>query len=289
MNLESFLESDTTSMIEDYLSEKQKKRKAQRRRLWWLFAVVVIFGVVLFAVWIIERSPVFHIDRFVVTGNQAVASGDVVTLLQASMSRHRTVLLSLLGMDNMLVWPKSLAMSDIALVPQLADVTLEKNYTDHTLTATVSERVPFAIWCEMPAADANGNPSGDESCFWFDKTGRLFERAFDTEGSEIFAVHDYSRRGLAIGGNVLPDIFMPDMLSIMDAARASGVIVKEIALNDLSLQEVDVSIYNGPSIYFSLRFSAEEELPVLQQLMAKPNFSSLQYIDFRTENRAYYK
>ena len=75
----------------------------------------------------------------------------------------------------------------------------------------------------------------------------------------------------------------------MGAIKASGLTVEEIALHDIGLEEVDVSTYNGPVIYFSLRFNAMEDLPVLQQLLAKPNFNSLQYIDFRTENRAYYK
>ena len=88
--------------------------------------VIVVFGVGIFAVWIVERSPIFRVDHFVVTGNSTVTSDDVVTLLQGSMSRHRTFLFSLLGMDNMLVWPTSLATSDLALIPQLANVTLEK-------------------------------------------------------------------------------------------------------------------------------------------------------------------
>jgi hypothetical protein len=276
-------------MLEEYLSEKQKKKRERRRRLWWLAAALVVCGACISALWIIEESPIFRIDRFVVTGNKAVAASDIVTLLQASMSRHRTFWFSFLGMDNMLAWPKSLTTSDVALVPQLASATLQKNYGDHTLTVSVAERVPLAIWCEMPPLDANGNPSGDESCFWFDNTGTLFQKAFDTEGSELFAVHDYAQTGLGVGGKILPDLFISNLISILDTIEASSLTIKEIALNDLSLEEIDVSTYNGPMLYFSLRFSASEDLPVLQELMEKPGFSSLQYVDFRTENRAYYK
>jgi hypothetical protein len=276
-------------MLEEYLSEKQKKRKDRRRRLWWLIVAILIFGILLFAVWVVLRSPIFRIDHFAVTGNRAVALNDVMALLQGSMSRHRTLLSSLLGMNNMLVWPKVLATSDVALVPQLANVVLEKSYTNHTLTLSVTERVPLAIWCEMPGVDANGNPSGDEFCFWFDQTGTLFQKAFDTEGSELFAVHDHTKTGLGLGGKILPDLFVPNMLSVLDAVKAGGITAREIALNDLALEEVDVSTYNGPALYFSLRFSALEDARVLEQLMQKPDFASLQYVDFRTENRAYYK
>jgi hypothetical protein len=276
-------------MLEEYLSEKQRKKEKHRRRLWWLAAMVLVFGVTLFIFWVVAESPVFRIDHVVVTGNLAVRADDVANLLQASMSRHATIWSTILGTKNMLIWPRALASSDIALVPQLAGVALQKNYADHTITASVIEREPVAIWCEMPAIDANGNPSGDESCFWFDDTGTLFEKAFDTEGSELFAVHDYSQKGLGIGKNILPGIFVPNMLSILGTVKASSITVKEIALNDISLQEVDVSTYNGPGFYFSLRFSADDDLEVLRQLMEKPDFNSLQYVDFRTENRAYYK
>jgi hypothetical protein len=276
-------------MLEDYLSEKQRKKKMLRRKLWWAFGILTVFFAALLVAWFITESPVFRVDRITVTGNYAVASSDVITLLQASVGLHPTFFSRMLGMGNMLTWPKALRASDVALVPQLASVSIQKNYGDHTLTATVHERAPLAIWCEMPRTDAYGNPSGDETCFWFDDTGTLFQKAFDTEGSEIFAVHDYSQTGLGIDGKILPDLFVQNMLSILGAIKASGLTPEEIALHDIGLEEVDVSTYGGPMIYFSLRFNAMEDLPVLQQLLAKPNFNSLQYIDFRTENRAYYK
>jgi hypothetical protein len=276
-------------MLEEYLSEKQKKKRERERQLWGLAIIIAVFAVCLFATWIVTSSPIFHIDHFAVTGNHAVASGDIVTLLFASSGIHRTLLAASLGINNMLIWPQTIATSVVALVPQLSSVTLQKNYANHTLLAVATERVPLAIWCFMPKIDTNGNPLGDEFCYWFDDTGTLFQKAFDTEGSALFAVHDYAQSGLGLGGEILPDIFVPNMLSILDTVKASGLTVKEIALNDLTLEEIDVSTYNGPDIYFSLRFSAAEDLPVLQELMQKSNFASLQYVDFRTENRAYYK
>jgi hypothetical protein len=276
-------------MLEDYLSEKQRKKKKFRRRLWWAFLLLALFAVVLLAGWFACDSPVFRIDRFDVVGNRAVPSDVVVALLQGSSARHRTFLDASLGIWNMLVWPKMLAAADVALVPQLAGVSLQENYGYHTLTAVVTEREPLAIWCLMPGTDTAGDPSGDESCFWFDESGTLFQKAFDTEGSELFAVHDYAQTGLGIGGKILPDLFVGNMLSILDAIQASGLTAKEIALRDLALEEVDVSTYGGPTLYFSLRFSAMEDLSVLQALAQRSDFNSLQYIDFRTENRAYYK
>jgi hypothetical protein len=117
----------------------------------------------------------------------------------------------------------------------------------------------------------------------------MFESALDTQGGVTTVIHDYSGNKATIGGMVLPEEFTPRLISIITTLKQSGISVANIALRDLSLEEVDVTTMNGPSIYFSLRFSASKDLPVLQSLMAKPGFNKLQYIDFRVENRAYYK
>ena len=257
--------------------------------LWIGGVFVVVFLILIFLVWFFWESPLARIDRILVTGNHTVPTDNIVSLITGSATRHRTFLETFLGTQNMFAWPRALSTSDVELIPQLASVLFAKSYTGHTLTATVVEREPLAIWCLMPATDAAGDPSGDENCFWFDKDGVMFEKAFDTEGSELYAVHDYSQSNLGLGDNILPDLFLGNMLSILQVVKESGLTVKEIALQDVHLEEIDVSTYNGPSLYFSLRFPADEDLGVLANLMAKSNFSSLQYVDLRTENRAYYK
>ena len=146
----------------------------------------------------------------------------------------------------------------------------------------------------VAAAAATSTPTifDNESCFWFDASGTIFAKAYDTEGSALFAVHDYSQTGLGLAQSILPSspaAFVANFISILNVVKQSGLTVKEIALRDVSLQEIDVSTYNGPDVYFSLRFDASDDLQVLQSLMAKPGFTKLQYVDFRVENRAYYK
>jgi len=89
------------------------------------------------------------------------------------------------------------------------------------------------------------------------------------------------------------------MFSVFDVLKASGIAPKEIRLNDLTLQEIEVDTYaglpteasakTGPKLYFSLRFPSSNYLPVIQKFLSKPDFGKLQYLDFRVENRAYYK
>jgi hypothetical protein len=189
----------------------------------------------------------------------------------------------------MLVWPDKLSLSDMAFLPDTAAISISKSYFTHTITATVTERAPSGIWCFMPKLNAAGNPTTNESCYFFDGNGVLFERGFDTQGSSLYAIHDYSQKDPGLGGTIMTSEFTPNLLSIIDVIQKSGVDVQEIALNDIALQEIDVTTYNGPALYFSLRFPADEDLPVLASIMQKSGFAKLKYVDFRVENRAYYK
>ena len=129
----------------------------------------------------------------------------------------------------------------------------------------------------------------NENCFWFDETGIVFARALDTQGGAIFVIHDTTQTKLNFNGEVLPDEFLPNLLSILNALKESGVGVANITVPDISLEQVNVTTAEGPMLYFSLRFSADEGLPVLENLMAMPGFNELQYIDFTVQNRAFYK
>ena len=236
--------------------------------------------------WIIFRSPIFRVSQIVVQGNETVPSDAVVSLVEAAAMppASRTLLVKpLLGFQNMLLWPARIPSSTLAWIPQLNGLAVSKDYFSHTITITVTERQPFAIWCFVP------KDNGDEQCFWFDKTGTMFARTYDTQGNAITVVHDYSQKPTGVGEKILPDEFVANFISIANVVRKANLNVSAIALDDLSLEEVDVSTVSGPSIYFSLRFPAQDDLPVIQSIMAQPTCSTIGYIDCRTENRVYYK
>jgi hypothetical protein len=275
--------------IGSYLSKNQQRRKRRRKYI----AIAVLFVIAYFiatgAFWLVYRSPMFQLQHVVVTGDAGVASSDVVAVLQTAALQKRNFFKELLGYGNILLWPNTLATSDLALLPQVQSITISKNYFFRTVTANVTERAPMGVWCFMPKTDASGYPVGSESCYLFDAQGTMFQRAFDTQGGLLFSVHDHSQTGLGLGAKILPAEFIPNMLSILNDIQKSGLDPEEIALNDLSLEQINVTTHNGPAVYFSLRFSADEDLPVLQSIMAQPGFGKLQYIDFTVENRAYYK
>ncbi len=313
--------------FDSYLPEKQKKRKKRRRYFFILLACLVVYILLVGAAWFVLRSPWLRVKTVSVEGNSAVSSSTIVALLQSSVLRGHDLWKALLGFDNILAWPKELSAADLAFIPEIKSLTIEKGYRSATVSVNVEERKPYGIWClREPQTDADGTQTDAEetrtvadetqtttegqqlsasslpaeasaqagpqlsaSCWWFDEDGVLFKRALAAEGSLITTVDDYSQKNIGLGSSILPQEFISNAFSVFETLKSSGLNIEEIRLNNLTNEEVTVLTYDGPELYFSLRFSAANDLAVIRDLMSKPGFNNLDYIDFRVENRAYYK
>ncbi len=269
----------------------QEKRK-RRRKIIILFSIFFgLYAVILGGSWIIIRSTVFRIQHTTVTGNDQTSDQDIVDALRArALVGGWGPMKALLSFRNMLAWPDKLDATGLALLPAVKSVTVEKDYGTRSLNIKVEERKPYGIWCVgTPGGDVIEPDQVPGECAWFDDGGVVFQKAVGAEGSLIFAVHDYSQHKLNLGAKVLPEEFLSGLFSIFQVLKKSDVNTQEVRLNDLALEELEVRTYNGPKLYFSLRFPADNDLVALNDLSAKPGFAKLQYLDFRVENRVYYK
>lgn len=301
------------------ISELRDKKRRQRVYIFAGAIALLFYLAALGAAWLLLRSPVFRAREIDISGNRDVASGAIMDLLYSRVIGGKFSR-ALLGFNNMLIWPQELSGKDLAFLPELKSLSIKKNFGDRKIYVAVTERRPYGIWCLMARNNVeqtqNGadftqantdTPRGSASvygsaavmgdCWWFDESGIIFKRAVPARGSLIISVDDYSQKDLGLGSLVLPEKFIGNLMSVFNVLGASSVSIKEIRLNDLSLEELEVNTNpsasfgtsNGPTLYFSLRFSAANDLAVLQSFMAKPDFGKWQYFDFRVENRAYYK
>jgi len=292
--------------IAPYISDRKKKRARARAYLFIAIGLIVLYGLFFVTQWTILRSPIFRVDHVVVQGNNVIASADIVSLAESSAAPGHSFFRGALTFENMLLWPNAIPQKELQLIPQLASATISKDFFSHTVTITVTERQPFGIWCfsaspgagtltAMTPASSSGateqsvSADANAPCYWFDDTGTIFEKAGDTQGNLILVTYDRAQSPRGLNQTILPEEFLPNFISIMNVLRESGLAVQAIELNDLSLQEVDVLTSNGPTVYFSLQFPADEYLPVIQKLLTQSNFDKLQYVDCRTENRLFYK
>jgi len=322
------------SNVDGYLMRTNRARQRRRRFIIATTAVTGVCLLTIGAAWTVIVSPLLAVQTVTVAGTVNVPAENIRSLAIGLAARDSFVG-RFLGAGNMLAWTAGAARDMLRFLPAVKDVAFGKRYVAHEVTLSVTERQPFGIWClhgtrinaDNKQMNADGMPSADgvqatdtistgadavpytetaveESarCFWFDEDGVIFERAPDAEGSVIRIVHDYSQEHLGPGSTILPARFVPNLFSIFRVLAASGVGVAEVRLDDLDLEEIRVATYDGlpagqvgPTLYFSLRFPADNALAVMRSLTGGSSSSiaaglhKLEYIDFRVENRAYYK
>lgn len=265
-----------------YLPEGRYERKRKRFYSAVLTAAVVFYLLADLAAWFILRTPTFQIKEVRFVGGEEATNGRVASVILSRAIRG-SFWRAVLGVNNMLVWPGTLDGEGLAFLPDLKSVTIEKNYEKGAVTVKIEERMPYGIWCEAGTSPEVGD------CWWFDEEGVIFKRAIFTEGSVVTTVLDYSQSGLGLRKKVLPEKFIANALSVFDVLRDSGLAVKAMRLNDLKLEELEVLIFGGPKFYFSLRFPANSLREVIRNFSGQGGFANLQYLDFRVENRVYYK
>jgi hypothetical protein len=269
-----------------FLVEREERRMRRRR-----IARIVLFILVLAAAlgggwWTLFRSPVFRVDDVIIAGTKRIPLPELETRVEEAIRDSRFA--GILGTRNMLVWPEGRFTAVSDAVPLLAELWIEKSYRDHRITLVAQEREPYGVWC-LKKHDP-------PQCYWIDKSGYVLEPSPEFEGNIVSTMSDYATDEVREGEFLPVERFMGNIVSIFRALAASGVSVREVRYEKPERQELVVKLYEGPDLLFSLRFGAEPTAAALLDLKAKdsrgelaPRFRDLEYVDFRVENRVYYK
>lgn len=280
-----------------YVAESKDRRK-RRKRFLATSAVVLVIGLVsIGAAWTVLYSPVFQVKEIIISGNEVTPADAIANIMDARVLTA-SIANTILGFRNVLAWSEGSFESNTPELPRVRSIAVERNYVDRTIQIRVDERAPFGIWCTGVAVkteiDTLQSANNTQSCFWFDTEGVLLDPAPSAVGNLIPVIHDYSGKYLRSQTKVLHTDAVQNLASVFNVLGATNLSVREVRLEDRSLQELKVILRNGPDLYFSLRFPATEAVSVIASLIKNgggknPHFSELQSVDFRVEHRAYYK
>ncbi len=263
-----------------YLPELQARARRRKRR--WLLAgsILFMFLVLVGVAGFITHSRFFQVREVEVSGNQKTETQQILAFMHGEALKGAWWK-EYLGFSNLLVWPDVVPADDLVSLPMLKQVKISKDWWSRKVKVAVEERKVFGVWCK---------DSEDTRCFWFDEDGTLIASSPQVSGSLILMVRDASTDELGTGSRILPAGGIPNAFSIFRVLADSGLNVREIRLEDRNLAEIKAYLADGPILYFSLRFPADNASAVLRSLGTNSaQFSGIQYIDFRVENRAYYK
>ena len=261
------------------LVDLSSKRRRVRRLLFWGGILLALGLLIVGILWVVVRSNLFKVRDINIIGATYIASDDIREFLKLHVAQGPVT--SLLGSENIFAWPDGFSENNLRDLPAVSSLQIKKNYFGHSVSVTITERKRLGIWCF-----AEVDP---EQCFWFDANGTLFMPGYSAEGNLIPVLDDHSRKPLALGENVLEARFLPNLISIFSALKSIRLSIREVRLNDLGREEIEADTNDGLKLLFSLRFPAAGVPDAIAAVQKITPLSQLQYIDFRVENKVYYK
>ncbi|MFH2013772.1 MAG: hypothetical protein ABIJ17_02270 [Patescibacteria group bacterium] len=230
----------------------RKKRKDKKfRRIFLLIFLLILISFILFL------SPLFKI-KYVNVDNQEIK--DNFDYKNIFLFTNKKIKIDLLNK-----------------FPKIADIQIKKNYFKRSIELEIEQRERLGIVC------------GD-NCFYFDKTGFLFEDAPRTSGSLILLINYNS--DLNIGKNIFNEKFINQILEIRDYLVIE-TFIKALNFNVeiFPITEIKVATNEGWYALFDLERDIQKQLLSLKVVLQEKiqHRENLEYIDLRIENRVYYK
>lgn len=258
-----------------YFDEKKSRKRQVIFKLkiyGGLFAfLLLIIGFSYLAVY----SPIFQLKNIELVGNRDFKADELVQELKTFFI-NQSKLASILGPNNILIWKKDVSQFKKSN-PKIADLIITKDYPNRKIKIEIKEREKFGIWCITT-----------NSCSWFDRNGIIFAEAPFVEGALINKVSDFTNRQLVIGDKVFEQRFLGNLLKIFKVLEESDLGTGFLKLENLDFQEIIFSHPLGFKIYFSLRIDPGFTLAGIRSVK-ETRLDKIDYIDFRVENRVYYK
>ena len=255
---------------------RPRKRRVRKKFLYFILAAASVFAVLGSAGYLAVYSDLLKVETININGNVISNSEEIRSKLAADLA-SRSLLNRFLGERSLLFWPNGKFKPSGRLLPAVLEMNFEKNWGSKTVTIEVTERKPFGIFCET-------------LCYWFDEEGVLFDRSPEATGFLIAKVKDENRRNLGLNDQIIgkPE-FTDNLIQTIKILSAGSILKpKTYVIKNIGLQEFHV-LTDGPELYFSLGFIPKDLTKILEAIAKETNIRRLNYIDFRVENRVYYK
>ncbi|MGC8776286.1 MAG: cell division protein FtsQ/DivIB [Minisyncoccia bacterium] len=264
-------------MPEIYINQEYSLKE----KIWSFFRLfligLIIDAFIVFSLYLIIYSPIFKIQEIKISGNNQLSEKETMDFVIINLFND-SFFKKILTAKNILIWPNELKNnSKMFLV--LDKVLIKKDLINQKIEIIAQERKPVGLWCQ----------TNESQCYWFDNDGILFKKTIASEGGLILKIKDSSLHNLSLGSKILPDNFLKTFFQIIEVLKSSNLNFSEINLENLDLAELKVKNFNGPDIYFSLIFPPPDINQIITDFKNKNIFDKLEYLDFRVENRLYYK
>ncbi len=286
-----------------YLNNKnlKKSRTKIRRLLLWFFILVSLFtGLFYFA----GHFDLLSVQELNVS-NVFFAEEDEVLNKIIANSISSSFWKKFVGPGNILFWKfEKNSECQFLDLPSVRSVDLQTNLATRSVQINIEEREIFGVWClpiiaknteqefeqEFEKEQKRGKEKIFGDCYGFDKGGIIFTVVPEVRGNLILKVEDSTGRNLQLGQRVLPnEEWLIRIEEYLENLKSFGLKVENILVKNLEFRDWNIKVRNGPELRFSFNFNISDLDSLLNQLVENFDFFSRSYVDFRVENRIFYR
>lgn len=259
---------------------KPKKSLFKKPLFWWfvlfLFVVLSIFYFFVF-------YPKFQITEIIISGNEKVLTQDIEKIVKENIDRKIFVLagLKITSKSIFLTGPKIISKALLNGFSQIESVKVSKKFPQ-TITLQVKERTPFAVFCQ----------TDDKKCFYIDENGIIF-KILEKIPENISIVRQLIEDKEVFTGERVVEKNIIDIISKIKRNLKDNfqIDVKSAMISTPFRLNIETS--ENWQIYFNLESETDLQIAKMN-LLLKDEISvsarkTLQYIDLRFKDRAYYK
>jgi cell division septal protein FtsQ len=253
--------------------------------------------VILVGLSLLSKIKAFAITDITVSGNSVVETDAIKQIAQSDLSGNY---LHLFSRSDFLIYPRRRITRDImdsSLRVSSVHVSLVGR---HTIAIVVTEREPKFIWCgiEMPTDTAA------QQCYFLDESGFAFAQAPYFSGDIYFKFYGPfgDAQGTPLGAQFLDPATVTSVYEASQSFHDFGWKPYALAAKDNGDYELSIeSQGKDPSAYPKILFrNGNDFAKIKDNLVAaiavepfatkiKKDFTNLEYIDLRYDNKVYYK
>jgi len=258
--------------IKNKVHSLKKKKLFFKRPIFW---IITLFFITIFSlVYLFVFFSKFHVNSIVVLGNNDIQSESLQNIAWNNINKNISKSIFLTG-------PNIISEDILNKFPQIETVKTSKKFPQ-TIIIEIKERATFAIFCQ----------ADDKNCFYIDGNGIIF-KTLEQIPENITVIRQSTEYKKIFSGQKVIEKNIMDIISDIKTNLKDNFQIDISSVMIPTPLRLDIKTSEGWQIYFNLEPEPDLQIAKMNALL-KDEISidirkTLQYIDLRFKDRAYYK
>lgn len=277
------------------------RRNRRASRIYWLR--VKIFFIILFIIsffsliyWFIFLSPYFQIKEIIIEEFNQSFSKRIQLILEENNRRFTPFLIYEIfpqyihnnksyatffnsDLEKLLLWQ----------YPKIEKIDIKLDIKKGVLTVNIQQRVIDFLWC---IEDELASLTQGENCYYMDKNGVIFEKAFEMQGSFLRKIVILDTKKRFLGDKVISQDKLEkiDKIFVLAEDKESPISIDFLEIKEADFLKVKIVVNEGFYTLYNLTDDFSEILNIITEIKKqklKDDFSNLRYIDFQYLPKVY--